>query len=215
MLAQLMAADGFDSGFGHIGELAWRAYVATIQHRLGIEPSTSVYEVGCGAGAFLFPLFEMGCGVAGLDGSAALLGYAADAMPGIVTHLADASALAEEPAFDFVVSSGVFLYFPSLDYAGDVLTRMARKAVRGVAVLDVPDVATRDEAEQMRRQTMGPGEYEARYRGLQHLYFQRGWFEDTLRAAGWPAVTIAQQDIAGYRNGRYRFNVFATRQRRP
>src|SRR5256885_3503728 len=58
-------------------------------------------------------------------------------------------------------------------YAEEVIARMAAKALRAVAVLDVPDVARRDEAEAFRRGVLGAEAYERRYRGLEHRYFGR------------------------------------------
>ncbi len=80
-LAQLMAADGLDTGFGSVTETAWRAFVDHVACTLDLRAGTRVFEVGCGAGAFLYPLYESGCTVAGLDQSAALVSYAAQAMP--------------------------------------------------------------------------------------------------------------------------------------
>jgi trans-aconitate methyltransferase len=208
-LAQLMAADGLDTGFGEPSEEAWRSYVIETSARLGIAPPSSVFEVGCGAGAYLWELYRTGCEIGGLDASAALLAYARQFMPrGRFTH-AQASDLEPRERHDFVISNGVFLYFPSLEYARQVLDVMLRTARRGIMVLDVPDEAKRDEALAVRRRWIGEAEYEARYAGLQHLHFSRHWFERALADGGAARVRIEDQRIDGYANARYRFNVFA------
>jgi trans-aconitate methyltransferase len=207
-LAQLMAADGLDTGFGEPSEGAWRNYVLETSARLGIAPPSSVFEVGCGAGAYLWELYRTGCEIGGLDASATLLAYGRQFMPrGRFTH-AEASDLAPGERHDFVISNGVFLYFPSLAYAREVLDVMVRKARRGVMVLDVPDEAKRDEALAIRRRWIGEAEYEARYEGLQHLYFDRNWFERALTECGAARVRIEDQRIDGYANAKHRFNVF-------
>jgi len=138
-----------------------------------IAPPSSVFEVGCGAGAYLWELYRSGCEIGGLDASATLLAYARQVMPcGRFTH-GEASALESRERHDFVISNGVFLYFPSLDYARQVLEVMVRTARRGIMVLDVPDEAKREEALAIRRRWIGEAEYEARYEGLQHLHFSR------------------------------------------
>jgi hypothetical protein len=53
-------------------------------------------------------------------------------------------------SYDFVISNGVFHYFPDLDYAGQVLGRMIAKARRTVAIIKVSDLSRRDEAERVR-----------------------------------------------------------------
>jgi 2-polyprenyl-3-methyl-5-hydroxy-6-metoxy-1,4-benzoquinol methylase len=208
-LASLMAADGLDTGYGDVTEAAWRGFVERTATRLGVEPGASVFEVGCGAGAFLHPLHERGCRVAGLDASATLIGYARDAMPeGRFTH---AEALALDPAekHDFVLSCGVFLYFPDLDYARAVVTSMVAAARRGVAILEIGDQAKEAHAAALRRGTMGEAEYEERYRGLDHLYLDKEWLRALLAELGAKDIRIEDQDIAGYANSSYRFNAFA------
>jgi trans-aconitate methyltransferase len=206
-----MAADGFDSGFGEVGEAAWRGYVADVVRRLGITPGATVFEVGCGAGAFLLPLAEAGCTVAGLDASERLIGFASAALPEARLSVGEAAALDPGEPADFVVSNGVFLYFPSAEYAADVLAKMGGKAQKGLAILDVPDLDRRDEALAMRRGFLSPGEYEARYAGLDHLYLPRGWFTRRLAPLGFSRVEISDQSIPDYPNGQFRYNVLARR----
>ncbi len=208
-LAALMAADGYDTGYGNLDEATWRGFVARTADRMGITPGASVFEVGCGAGAFLQPLHERGCRVAGLDASATLIGYARAAMPdGRFTH---AEALALDPAepHDFVLSCGVFIYFPGLDYARKVVERMVAGARRGVAFLEMGDKAKEAHAAALRRGTMGQAEYEERYRGLEHLYFDKEWLRALLGELGAREIEIEDQGIAGYANSSYRFNAFA------
>lgn len=209
LLARLMAADGLDTGFGSVGEEAWRRFVRETAAALGITPGCSVFEVGCGSGAYLCELYRQGCMVAGLDASSALIGYARQAMPEGKWQLADASQLDPSTKYDFVISSGVFLYFPSLDYAQRVLERMVRKARHGVMVLDVPDLATRDQAVAMRRRIAGEEAYASKYEGLDHLYISRPWFRSTLADLNVADVRIRNQQIEGYANSAYRYNVFA------
>jgi SAM-dependent methyltransferase len=210
-LAALMAADGLDTGFGDVTEAAWRDFVGRMADRLGLGDGASAYEVGCGAGAFLLPLAERGVRVGGLDASAALLGYAREALPaGTPLDHDDAATLREHPRCDVALACGVFLYFPDEAYAREVLARMVRKARRAVAVLDVADRATQDAALAHRRAHLGPEAYAVRYEGLDHLYLDRAWFERELLALGCVSVVTEDQHIAGYANGRYRFNVLAT-----
>lgn len=198
-----------DTGFGNVTEEAWRDFVERTAETLDIGPGTSVFEVGCGSGAFLYPLHENGFAVGGLDQSAALVRYAAQAMPlGRWTHGAASSLDPAEP-WDVVLACGVFMHFPDLDYARGVLARMAAKATHAVAILDVPDLATKDEAIAFRRGSMGEAEYEAKYHGLEHLFYDRGWMLRQLAGIGAKAVQIEDQRVDGYQNARFRFNVFA------
>ncbi|MDE3153789.1 MAG: class I SAM-dependent methyltransferase [Acidobacteriota bacterium] len=207
-LAQLMAADGLDTGFGSVTEIAWRAFVDHVACTLDLRAGTRVFEAGCGAGAFLYPLYDAGCTVAGLDRSPALVSYAAQAMPGGQFTVGDAATINPAESFDVVLSCGVFLYFPSLDYARTVVERMTTKATRAVAILDVPDLARQAQAMALRRGTLGEAAYEEKYRGLDHLYYEKTWLVDVLRACGLSRTHVEDQAIPGYANAAYRFNVF-------
>ena len=207
-LAQLMAADGLDTGFGSVSEQAWRGFVRHVAATLSLAPGSSVFEIGCGAGAFLYDLHEAGCTVGGLDQSAALVSYATHAMPGGRFVTGDAASVDPAEPYDVVLSCGVFLYFPSLEYARTVVQRMAARARRAVAILDVPDLARQEQALAIRRGTLGEAAYDEKYRGLDHLYFDKGWLADVLQACGLTRTRVEDQAIPGYANAAYRFNVF-------
>jgi predicted TPR repeat methyltransferase len=142
LLEALMAADGLDTGYGSVGADNWSAFVVREAARLGLGPGRSVFEVGCGAGAFLYELDRLGCAVGGLDASSALVAIAREVFARGEFTCAEASALATEPQADVVLACGVFLYFPSLDYARGVLQRMAAKCRGALALYDLPDAAT-------------------------------------------------------------------------
>lgn len=205
----MLAADGFDTGFGSITEDAWTDFVRRTCNRLELRPGDSLFEVGCGSGAFLYPAFVAGIDVGGVDYSARLIEDARRVMPGAAFTVAEAAELDTQPAVDAVVACSVFFYFPSYEYARLVIERMARKAVRAVAVLDVPDLATAAEALAGRQERLGgAATYAERYDGLDHR-FDREWMAEAMRDAGLTDVVIEDQQIANYANARYRFNAFA------
>jgi len=205
-LAKLMHADGYMSGFSPASEAAFRRLVEYVRTRAGMASGESVFEIGCGAGAFLLPLVEAGLEVGGLDFAGPQVELARAAFPGRRFLTAEASDY-DGTAVDHVVSNGVFLYFPNLDYAQGVLSKALRAAGRSVTILDNPDAATRQAAEAHRRQTMGQAEYERAYAGLQHLYFDRSWFIEQAKNAGWNCI-VEDQSLQDHPQARFRFNVF-------
>ena len=58
---------------------------------------------------------------------------------------------------------------------------------------------------------MGPAEYEARYAGLDHLYYGKEWMRAALAGHGMSGVRVDDQQVAGYANGSYRFNAIGFR----
>ena len=204
-LDRLIHLDGFDGGAGRIAPDDWRALCAALAARLGIAPDDTLFEVGCGAGALLYPFYVAGHRVAGCDFAAAQVAYAAAAMPGMAFHAEDAISFPSEPTYDHVLANGVFHYFPTLDYAERAIGRMLATARKTVAILDVPDRATERASEQARAGALGPAEYAKKYAGLPHRYYQRAWFHAVAARLGHRAETFGQT-IPGYGNGPFRFN---------
>ena len=197
-LDRLMAADGLDRGAAPIAEPAWRGFVEYVAETLDVGPGTRIFQVNCGAGSFLCPLWENGYVVGGLDRSPELIRLAAEAMPQGTFTLGDPSALDPAEPWAVVVAYGAFGSFPNLDYARGVLARMAAKATHAITVLDVPDI---DRA---------PGSgLRAPESSLGNLLYDRAWMFRMLAEIGAIAVQIEEQKIEGYASAPYRFNVFA------
>jgi trans-aconitate methyltransferase len=183
--------------------------VESLANRLGLSPGMSVFEVGCGAGAFLYVLWRRGLSVAGIDRSPTLVATAANVIPPGSFEVSDAATFKVRPRVDAVVSFGVFLYFRSEPYAELVVARMRANAKRVVAVLDVPDRAKQAEAIAYRQRVAGgPQAYAKRYAGLEHRYYDRDWMAETLSAVGLVDVRVEDQSFEGYGNNPYRFNAW-------
>lgn len=183
-----MSAGHVGTMSARVGEPAWRTFVEHVAETLDVGPGTSVFEVGCGAGALLFPLNENGYRVGGIDSSPGLVAQAVQAMPHGHFSCSDAAALDPAEPWDVVVACGAFSMFPDLDYARGVLARMAAKATHAIAVLDLPDGD---------RVAAGTG-----------LAFDRAWLLRALAEVGASAVQIEDLSIDGYADAKSRFNVF-------
>jgi len=57
MLECLIKADGFDSGAGSFTLEDWEKYTQEHFKRLGVNSSDTIYDVGCGSGAFVYSLY--------------------------------------------------------------------------------------------------------------------------------------------------------------
>ena len=212
VLEALIAADGFDSPLGAMEEAEWRAYIATFTRRAGIRAGDSISEVGCGCGAFLYPFHEKGHPVGGIDYSDALIGLARSVMPGRAAsfEVREASAYADHPRDDVVVANHVIHYFPSIAYTKDVVTRMLRRADRVAAVSGVPTAELRAESESARRGLLTPEAYEAKYRGLEILYFDKAWFAALAADHGFTAEFF-EHEMPGFAQNPFRFDCVMTR----
>ena len=208
-LENLIRADGFNTGFGDITVEAWSDFVGRTCDVVSLEAGDSLFEVGCGAGAFLYLPSQRGITVGGIDYSPAQIETAKRAIPGGTFAVRDAVDLDPTPTADVTIAFSVFQYFSSLDYARRVIDRMCQKATRAVAILDLPDLQLADEALNERHAAVG-GEaaYVERYEGLDHLSFSKEWVRTVLEEQGLQNVTVGPQTVSGYGNGRFRFNAW-------
>lgn len=205
VLEGMIYADGFDSGAGKIETDSWRDYVDFISKKIKIRKEDTIFEVGCGSGAFLFLFYQGGHKVGGIDYSEPLIRMASDAMKSMDFRVCEASDIDPHEKYDFVISNSVFHYFPDREYAEYVIQKMLKKARKAVAVLEVPDLKLKEEAERVRRAALSEGEYERKYEGLNHLYYDRDWFYHVCNKVNC-RVTIFDQNITRYGNNKFRFN---------
>jgi len=153
--------------------------VEYVAETLDIGPGTTVFEVACGTGDFLLPLHDNGYLVGGLDRDPACIEGARLAMPG--GRFTAGSPADLDPAQPWqVVICRAFDSLPDLDYARDVVARMAAKATHAVAILNVREDR-----------------------------FDRRWMLHTFAGLGVSAVQmeVAQEEGGEMKEARY--NVFA------
>lgn len=205
-LERLIRLDGFDTGAGRVEVADWEAHAQRIAEKLDIRSGDSLYEVGCGSGAFLYPFWQRGHQVGGLDYSPVLIEEARAVMAGGDFVRSEAIELEAQPQYDFVISHGVFHYFPDLAYAKQVFDRMIKKAKKSMAVLDVPNKMREAEAEDLRRGLLSPYEYDEKYKNLPRIYFRKEWFLDLANQYGC-AAELFDQNIKSYGNSPFHFNV--------
>ncbi len=212
VLQQLISLDGFDTPLGLMSESEWRSYVSLLAKRSGIIAGDSIFEIGCGAGAFLYPLYEQGFNVAGIDYSEVLLGVAKTAMPRHAESFSVLEAIncPASPPNDVIVANHVIHYFPSIEYFGAVLDLMLCKANRVVSISGIPNLELMKDSENSRRALLGDEEYEKKYRGLEILYFGKDWFMDYSDRYGFQAEFFDHQ-MPGFAQAEFRFDCVLTK----
>ncbi len=210
-LQQLIALDGFDSPLGAMTENDWKTYVDVFSKRCGLLAGDSIFEVGCGSGAFLFPFHQKGHAVGGIDYSEELILVAQSFMPEHAGEFSvfEAKEFSELPV-DVVVANHVIHYFSSLTDAETVVSKMLRKAVKSVCVSGVPDAALRIESERERRGILQADEYEKKYAGLEILYYDRKFFVELGKAYSFN-VRFFDHGMPGFAQNRFRFDCLMTK----
>ncbi len=118
----------------------WDELAEHVAETLDIGPGTRIFEVDCGNGAFLFPFYNNGYIVGGIDAEPAAIERALEEMPEGLFTVGVAAAL--DPAMPWeVVVCRSFAGRPEVAYIRGVVARMFAKAMHGIALLDVPETA--------------------------------------------------------------------------
>lgn len=173
---------GYNSPFTGIDESVWSDYVDRISGRLGIKDGDSIFDVCCGTGALIYPFYQKGHRVGGIDFSNAMLEVAGKHMPQGGFHFDEASQMDAVP-YDHVVSIASFIYFPDLAYTAEVVRRMVQKATRKVYIADLNNLQHIDRYRQKIQKNRSTwhvnGEADMNlYAHLQRLFFNPDWFLD-------------------------------------
>jgi SAM-dependent methyltransferase len=210
ILSELLTLNGYNTPTASVAAGTWRSHVVDLATRHGLLPTDRVFEVGCGAGAFLYPLSRIGCATDGIDYSESLVAAARRYLPASRFTVGEARDIDPAEKYDIVLSSGVFLYFADEAYALEVMRKMVDKCVRGAWILDVNDADMQEEALAIRRASYPPGEYDRAYAGLQQLYLAKSWFREFAADHGL-GCRIEPQTLAGYVSAKYRYHVYLTK----
>ena len=210
-LATALSLSGFDQGLGVETEETWSSYVKNVVTRVNIAVGSDVIEYGCGAGAFLYMLHDLkACNVTGVDYSPSLVAFAKQLVPG---HYTTQDILDFEPnkIYDVSFSNSVFQYL-SLTSAKQMLLKMEKSTSYAFVILDIPDLAKKEEAQAARRNAENKAECgESEDNTLRHTYYERRFFQDFADKNDLKLQIIQNSHISDSLQGNYRFTAIFKR----
>lgn len=198
---KLIRANGFDSGAEAVDVNRYTQFVELFSQLINLEPDESVFEVGCGSGAFLHPLRNIKKG--GLDYSKPLIEIAKGFIPNGDFICDAATNLNTDEKYDHVFAHSVFQYL-SLDQAKIVLSKMIQKSRKTVSILDIPNIEKRSEQEEDRKLSMGENEYNLKYQDLVRTYYPMTFFDD-ISIKHSLGLHIVKQSLIQYRENDWRY----------
>ncbi len=166
------------------------------------------YEVGGGSGATLFLFEKDGIRCGEIDYSENLVEIARGVLQTNDIECGEAIDLKIFPQYDAVLSNSVFSYFPSEEYALQVLEKMYLKARRSIGIIDVHDRDKEMEFIEYRKKTIE--NYEERYKGLHKLFYSREFFRNFAKNHNMKVV-FKESNISGYWNNEFVFNCYFTK----
>lgn len=213
IIGSLIKANGFDTGCGDYSVEQWRIMTAWIIRILDISTESKVLEVGCGSGALLYEInVQSNSKIFGYDYSSSLINFANLYVKGEF-KVSEAILNPFEPIkFDVVISHSVFQYFPNKNYANETIAAMSRALNPGgrIAILDLNDESHKNNYyEERRRNYRNSEEYDKKYNGLTHEFYNKSEIKKTLTNLGFVEILFPDHPVPEYINSRLRFNVIA------
>jgi trans-aconitate methyltransferase len=200
---KLIRANGFDSGAGEVDVSQYTHFVKYFSELINLKPDESLFEVGCGSGAFLYPLRQNKIG--GLDYSKPLIDIASEFIHTGSFTCNSATNLDTEEQYDHVFSHSVFQYL-SLDQAQIVLSKMIQKSRKTVSILDIPNIEKREEQENERKKQLGEDDYNRKYQNLFHTYYSVDFFKNFPRLLGKNSRKV-DTTVMNYSDQDFRFGI--------
>jgi 2-polyprenyl-3-methyl-5-hydroxy-6-metoxy-1,4-benzoquinol methylase len=210
ILDMLINVDGFDSDTGKFDANSWLQYTNNFYNELGIinnqDNKYSIYDIGCGSGAFVYPLYMQNHKVGGVDYSNVLVSLANTVMKNVDFVFDEAINVNVTEKYDFVISHSVFHYFNDLNYAKKILGKMLQKANKKIAIFDINDKSKESLYNETRIINMNKKIYKDKYKGLDHLFYDKDWFIAIAKELNCK-INIFDQTFVDYANSKLRFNV--------
>jgi len=203
-LQNLINAAGFKTS-GLIAEQLME-FVRGIADYMNMESNDSVYEVGCGSGSILSILNGLDLSVGGLDYSESLLAITKSLKITEDLIHTEALNLDTNKKYDYVIAMSCFQYFPDIEYVEAVVDKMLDKSnKKSIAILDINDSSMEDIFLKIRRKA--EPNYDEMYKDFKHLFIAKSFWIDYAKRNNLQ-YSITQQDIKGYTNSKFRYNVF-------
>lgn len=207
--------DGYDNpGVSDLGGKSLEVYFTKILEGLQLTKDDFLLEVGCGAGMFVGRLAPLVKKAVGCDIAKSMIERAKKLFPDIEFGACEANKLPyESHSFTKVLVAGVFNYFPGLAYAEQCLTELDNVCKSGgrIMITSLNDEGVKEAALKYRaslpttvqpwRSSFKPGE-------LKYFFYRKELFKEFFGRKGYTCV-FSQQDIPGYGNAPYRFNILA------
>jgi SAM-dependent methyltransferase len=212
-LSELIKLDGFDTGLSSYTEYEWMEMVEDAAIKSDLKNADTILEVGCGSGAFLYCLSSgRDLIVHGFDYSKPLIDVAKRQIPHGKFFVSEANTYSYKPNFyDKIYSHAVFFYFENYEYALTCIKKCYQSLKKGgtLCLMDLNDLTTQADYFRYRQSAFGDAkEYEKRYKGLSHLFFDKDLLINDIVALGFSEVHTFDHKIV---NGcaKFRFNLLA------
>jgi ubiquinone/menaquinone biosynthesis C-methylase UbiE len=214
LMQELLTVDGFDTGCGSITYDMWDKYIDEMLELVSIKSTDNVLEVGCGAGAFLYPIKnKISCEVYGYDFSNSLINIAQKILPKNNFKVSDALVNPFNQKFDYVFSHSVFQYFESEEYAYDVIETMQKSLLSGGKLLLLGVLDKNHKASYIKNRIKyfnNEEDYNKKYSGLDHMCYEKEDVIKVCKKLNLKNIMVFDTINKPYESLNYAFNIIAT-----
>tara|TARA_Y100000310_G_C20498368_1_gene722674 strand:- start:96 stop:800 length:705 start_codon:yes stop_codon:yes gene_type:complete len=197
--------NGFDNDACEFNKDFVKIVTDIIKSKLELFKKDSLLEVGCGAGMLLIPLSKNVKESSGVDLSNSLIKRLKEHLKEANLAVSGANKLPfEQNSFNKIFVHSVFQYFQSSDYAKQAILEMIRvcKPNGKILIMDIPDLGKKEDSDHFREKfnnkTSDPN--------LQHRFYSKDFFKEICKENNLK-YKIWNQNIEGYKNSEFRFNV--------
>ena len=215
-LEELININGFDTSVGGYTPKEWLLMINSFVKLLNLKSNSDIYEIGCGAGTFLYSIkkiIDVNC--YGIDYSSSLINIAKILLRDSEFIVSEAKSMPSfQKKFDIIFAHSVFHYFPSQNYAFDVIKKANKLLKPGgkFCLLDLNDKKYKKESIQIRINSFSNDqEYKKVYKGLDHLFICKKNLVLNLRKSGFKDIKFFDPLIKEDNVRKYRFNVMANK----
>jgi len=194
----------------HISEQSWDLLVWKTSLPIGIRDGDTVFESGCGSGAYLHSLRKhFDIRVSGADFSETQIKLAKKFIPDGIFYVGDVRFLnqTETNSVNHATSFGVFFYLENYNNAEMALREMLRITKPGGSIY-IGNVDDPDEVWRENRGCMGEGGF----------YIRKNWWNEMAVKYGFYLVSIVDERntiVSEWKNSRWRYSVYIKKPKEP
>jgi len=205
-LKNSMILNGHYDGAAKIPISSWKKYGKKLKQKFKIDKSHTLFEVGCGSGAFLY-LFKNLKKIGGCDYSNNLTKYCKRLIPShsknIIKKKSDEISISHK--YDFVVSNSLLHYLDNIS-AKKTIIKMIKKSSNKTFILDIPQKKFKKKYLLLRKKAMGAIIYNNKYKNLNHNFYTKTFFSKIAKDENC-SYFFFKNYIDKHKQGKYRFNV--------
>ena len=212
-ISDLIKLNGFDTGVGSYTCEEWLIMTEEFVNLFELKNDQNIYEIGCGAGAFLYAIknkVDVNC--YGIDYSESLIDIAKKYLNGSFKVAEANNPPSFDTKFELIFLHSVFQYFPNEKYAFDVIRKSHKLIKEGgkLCLLDVNDKEFESDSRLMRKKSFNnDDDYNEFYKGLDHLFISKERLENHLISIGFRNIKFFKHAVEGDKVRKYRFNLMA------